>query len=689
MARGNARRKASVEVSIPRRGRMIAVMVLLTIGFATLVARAAHLQLGRYEDFAERKLSNSSTSVTIQARRGEIRDRHGAPLAINADAPSIYVAPISVREPGRAVDLLADVFQIERAWLERRVSGSRQFRWVKRHVTPDEAARIESAGIDGLGVAQEPRRYYPQRALAGHILGFVDRDGKGLEGIERDFDRHLRGKQHVLDGIRDARGQNLFTGGYLPPEELSGHHVVLTIDARIQQIAEAVLVEQVREMEARNGGVVVVMDPYTGDILALAQQPTFDPNFYASSEKSAWRNRAAVHLLEPGSTIKPILVAAALDAGKVKPDTVFDGMKGRMRIGRKIVRDVHAEKWLTTYQVVQKSSNIGAVQIAQRLGRDLYHSYLRAFGFGESTNSGLRGELTGRLRSPRRWGQIHLATHAYGYGLSVTPLQMTLAIGAIANGGHLMRPRMVNEIIDARGEVVERFPVRQARRVISERAATEATEAMIMVTQKEGTARRARVPGYVVAGKTGTAHKVDVGGYSHDKVIASFVGFVPAHNPKLLIYVAIDEPMAAQYGGVVAAPIFRDIAREVLPYLGVEPTEPIDAADLDDSDTLAEEDDRYREPLDPLRRAWWLEMPDVTGGPAHQVVPELREHTPAEVVAIAAEMGVEVEIEGEGLVVGQKPQPGALLAPGDTLRATFAMPGRMHRPGDGRRGEVR
>ena len=683
MARRNSRKQPAAAIAVPRRRRAIAVAVLLAMALVGLISRAAQLQVRRHDHFAERAQANHRTRVTVHARRGEIRDRHGRPLAINADAPSVYVVPRDVRQPDEIVETLATALDIERPWLQKRIAGEAHFRWIKRLVSPGEAKAVEQgiAGgtLTGVAIAQESRRYYPNRALAGPILGFVDRDGKGIEGLERDYEQYLRGKEHVLGGMRDARGRQLLTEGYLPLDQLSGCHIVLTIDARIQHVAEAVLADQVREMEARGGGVVVVLDPHTGDILALAQWPTFDPNFYQLGNRAAWRNRAATHVLEPGSTIKPLLIASALDAGKVRPATVFDGMKGRLKIGRKTIRDVHAEKTLTTYQIVQKSSNVGAVQVAQRLGRDLFYSYLRGFGFGETTDSGIRGELTGRLRNPRRWGQIHLATHAYGYGLSVTPLQMALAIAAIANGGHLVRPRIVREIVDARAQVVEQFSVRRVRRVVSAKAARQATEAMILVTQDGGTGRRARVPGYLVAGKTGTAYKVDVGGYSRTKVTSSFVGFVPAKDPRLLIYVAIDEPQQARYGGVVAAPIFRRIAQETLPYLGVEPTEPFDKDDLDDLET---DDDLDEEifAIDPQVRSWWLEMPEITGEAERPLVPDFRGATLGEIVREAARLGASLKIVGAGLAISQKPSPGVLLERGQTLEVAMAVPGRISRP---------
>ena len=331
---------------------------------------------------------------------------------------------------------------------------------------------------------------------------------------------------------------------------------------------------------------------------------------------------------------------------------------------------MHAHDRLTTLEIVQYSSNVGAVQVAQRIGKEAWHRYLRLYGFGQHSGLGLRGEQTGSLRPPRRWGQIHLATFAYGYGFSVTPLQMARAISALANGGVLMKPRLVREVRDATGNVVERIPPRALHRVVSARAARDATRAMELVV-RDGTGKRARVPGYRVAGKTGTANKIGPGGYSKDKIRSSFVGFVPAQDPRLVIYITVDEPTKARYGGHVAAPIFARVARKVLPYLGVEATEPLTV-----DDELEEDDwESAADGLDPQDRAWWFEEAVLTGAPSHLVIPDLRDAPLREAVDKATALGLELVVEGAGLVKSQRPQPGALLPRDGTLRLRLELPG--------------
>lgn len=677
MAANRRRLRAPVEPG-PRKGRILLISVLLALVFGALIVRAWHLQVFQNEAFRDDAEGNHLTTITLRAPRGAIYDRDGRELALTAMVPSVYAVPRAMTQPTEAARRLAALLDTDEAILRRRLSSGKAFVWLQRRISPTVARQVEALGIEGVALRDEPRRFYPNRSLAGPILGFAGIDGEGLEGVERDFDRYLKGHEFVVDAIRDSSGRKAMPGGSLPMEQLSGHALTLSIDARIQQVAESTLHAQVAEVKAK-GGVVVVLDPRTGDILALAQTPVFDPNLFQQAEPADWRNRVITDVLEPGSTIKPLLIAAALDLGKVRPDTMWDGFYGKLKVGRKIVRDVHGAKEMTTLEIIQHSSNVGAVQVGQRIGKDAYYSYLKAFGFGEPTGLGLRGEQDGTLRPASKWGLIHLATHSYGYGLSVTPLQMARAMSAVANKGVLMSPRLALRVTDAKGEVIEDFPARIQRRVISEKAARDTTEGLFMVTQKGGTGRRARVAGYKVAGKTGTAHKVDrlARGYSHDKVTGSFVGFVPADDPRLVIYVAIDEPQTAHYGGVVAAPVFAKIAREALPYMGVEATEDYDSVDEE------EEDDLFAEGLEPSARPWWYEEGLLTGAPSHLVVPDLRGQPLAAVLAKTAGMDVELEIEGAGLVVKQRPQPNALLPRNAKLAIVLAQPGAFELEGEG------
>jgi cell division protein FtsI (penicillin-binding protein 3) len=650
------------------------MVALLVLAYCGVMARSWYLQTQRHADFVERSEGQHRSAIKLRARRGDIVDRKGRELAISAMVPSVSAIPAMVPDPLGTAQKLATLLGVDPEVIGRRLARGNQFAWIKRHVTPAEAKAVEAAGLQGVELADEPRRFYPNRSIAGALLGFAGVDGEGLEGIERDFDRFLRGKEYVVGSLRDARGRQLMTGGYLPVEHLSGHKLELTLDLRIQQVAEQALAKQVEAMDAA-GGVVIVLDPGTGDVLALAQTPTFDPNLYSQSTPDAWRNRITVDVLEPGSTIKPFVVAAALDAGKVRAEDMWDGMGGRIRVGRKTVSDVHAVDAMNTLEIIQHSSNVGAVQVGQRLGKEAYYGYLRAFGFGEESGLGLQGEVRGTLHPVEKWGLIHLATISYGYGLTVTPMQMARATAAIANGGRLMQPRLVRRVVDAAGHTVEEFPPRVVRRVISEQAARDVTRGLELVTQNGGTGKKARIPGYRVAGKTGTAHKVTAGGYDRNKVRSSWVGFVPAQDPKLVMYVMVDEPKKAQYGGAVAAPIFAAIGREVLPYLGVEATEPVDLRALAAAGADVDLDEEVAEGIDPQARPWWFESPLGGEGPAQVVVPDLKGRPLTEVVAEVESLGVELDVQGAGLVVEQEPKAGGLMAPDARLAVVMALPG--------------
>ena len=673
----NIRRPRVVAEPGPRRGRLLFLSIVLGIGVVTILARAFHLQVSRNEEWLERGRGQHETQVKLPARRGDIFDRNGRALAISANVPSVFAVPREVLDPEGTTARLVELLGVEPSKILPRLQKKNEFAWIARQITPVVADRLMTEALPGIHLVDESRRFYPNRTIAGALIGFAGVDGAGLEGLERDYDRHLRGKEYTFGIMRDARGRELLTGGFLPEVQLAGSSIVSTIDLRIQQVAEAALARQVEEMGAR-AGFVVVMEPRSGDVLAMAQTPPFDPNLFQEARAEEWRNQPVTDSLEPGSTIKPFLVAAALDAGKVTPESTFDGHGGAMQFGKKLIRDVHGVGRMTTYEVVKFSSNIGAVQVGQRLGKELYSSYLQAYGFGEPTGVGLAGEQSGILHPVSKWGQIHLATMSYGYGLSVTPLQMCRAMAVFANGGRLMRPRIVKSVQNVRGQLLEEFPPREVRRVISEQAARQIGEALWMVTQKGGTGGRAVVPGYRVGGKTGTAHKVDpvVRGYSKNKVRSSFVGMVPVDDPKLVMYVLVDEPTKAEYGGVVAAPIFRMIGQEVLPYLGVPPTEPIVAAagSEDEAEVLGESDQaEVFETVEARAQAWWLN--DAAVDAPRTTMPDLRGATVGEALAELRPIGADPRIEGAGLVVSQRPLAGARLEAGESVSLTLALPG--------------
>lgn len=578
---------------------------LLGMGCAVAVAalawRAIQLQVVQNITLSAEARDQYDRRIEIPGQRGRILDRQGREFAASVDVDSAFIDPSmlksqaqlqeeeaekrrraeqrgkaykpseqgEVREREEAIRRLAKALDVSTERMGKLLDTSRRFVWLKRRATHQEVAAIKAANVAGVGFQKESRRFYPQRELAAHVLGYSNIDGHGIEGLERVFDEVLRGKRDYVEGLRDARGRPALMDGAVPVDTLTGATLTLTIDSVIQHLTEKALSAAVTKTKGL-AGMAVVLDPRTGEILALANVPTFNPNTPAKFDVSARRNRAVVDQIEQGSTIKPITVAAALEEGIIEPDTVFDGENGHMRIGRHTIHDSHPHGAMTVAEIVKVSSNIGVTKIAQLLGRERLQAYHRAFGFAEKPGTELPGEARGAVPYPR--AEIALATQSFGQGMSASILQTAIAYGALANGGNLMKPYIVSRVVDAEGKLLLDRQPEVARRVVSEKTAREVLDMMSLVVERGGTGRAARLDDYPVAAKSGTAQKVDPnGGYSKTKRIASFAGMVPADDPRLVIAVTIDEPTTSVYGGVVAAPVFKEIAQGALVHLGVPP----------------------------------------------------------------------------------------------------------------------
>jgi cell division protein FtsI (penicillin-binding protein 3) len=516
-----------------------------------------------------------AASVDIPAPRGEILDAQGRPLAVSADADSIWANPREIRDVTETAAALARLVGGDPALLEAKLGAGRRFVWIARLVAPEVARAVREAKLAGIEVAREPRRWYPGRAIGGPVIGRAGIDGNGLDGIELALNETLTGKSSAATAVRDARGRRMFADGLAQPEP--GATVQLTIDRTIQAIADAAVAQAVEGNQAKSG-VAVVLEVGTGRVLALASSPSYDPNTGAGIADGA-RDRPVTDVFEAGSVMKAFTVAAALDAGAVAPDTLFELQGGTMHIGPKSIRDVHHDWQLTTAGIIKRSSNVGAVKIAQRLGREKLHAALVRFGFGAKTGIELPGEQAGTLRPGARWREIELATVAFGYGLTVTPLQIAAALAALGDDGMYRAPRIVDRITDTAGTV--QTPPPPPRRVI--RPETAAAMRAMMATVFEGGAQAGTavslvVPGYRCGGKTGTAHKWDpiAKQYAPNRYLSSFAGLAPIERPRLAIVVLVDEPSGGDYfGGKVAGPVFAAIASEGLRYLGV-PGEPVE-----------------------------------------------------------------------------------------------------------------
>ncbi len=557
-----------------RRARVVVIAALLALSFALLFGRAADLTVLRGREFTRQAAGQHRKAVALVPHRGEIVDRRGELLALSLNVPSVYVRPRQLGAERPRIAEVARTLRVPLARLERHLD-TQPFVWLKRQALPRDLAAVLELDVPGVAHLEEPRRVYPHGKLAAHILGFVGTDAQGLAGLERRFDEEIRGQAVRVAVDRDARGRE-FLRAAMPDAPAQGSRVELTLDAEIQAVAERELAAGVAAARAA-GGAAVVLEPATGEILALANVPTFNPNHRGDwgnpRHKDRIRNRALSDPYEPGSTFKAILAASALEEGVVKPTQRLFCENGHWSVGKWTIDDAHPHGWLSFAEVIQFSSNICAAKVGDKLGRERYHAWLRKFGFGQRTGIELPDESPGILRDAKSMARIDVVTHSFGQGISVTPLQMVAAYGAIANGGRLMRPFVVRRITAPGGEVVREQEPHVVRQLVSPRTAETTTELLRrVVEEKGGTGSRARLDEFTVAGKTGTAQKVDprTRAYS-SKRIGSFVGFVPADRPRAVILVLIDEPKTSSYGGIVAAPVFRSIAAGVMQALRVAP----------------------------------------------------------------------------------------------------------------------
>ena len=553
----------------PSRGRRHFLLLTLLCGFGVILFRLVTLQVLQAAELTARADRQHQKTVTLEGVRGTVTDRHGKVLAMNVEVPSIFGVPTSLDSPAGAARSLSPVLHIRREEIEKKLRQDKHFVWLARKVEPEQGHRLEQLSIDGIGIVMEGRRFYPKGPLLSHVLGFVGMDGLGLEGLERRYESQLHGEKRLTILQRDALGRTVFPKGLREQVPATGQSLTLTIDEVIQYIAEKELEEAVDHAHAKSG-TIIVLEPRSGGVLAMAVSPRFDPNAVASLTADRWRNRTLTDTYEPGSTMKLVVAAAALEEKVMMPGSMLFGENGRMSVANTTIHDHEKLGWMTFAQMIQKSSNIGAAKTGMLLGEQRLYRYLQAFGFGQRTDIDLPGEVAGLLKSPREWGRRSLASISMGQEVGVTPLQMVSAVSAIANDGVLMKPYVVSEVRDQKGQPVREILPQVKRRVVSPGTARTLTAIMEGVITN-GTGMKAAIPGFRVAGKTGTAQKVDprTGAYSSALSIGSFVGFVPADAPRLAMIIVIDEPQGEAWGGVVAAPVFRRVGEQVLTYMGV------------------------------------------------------------------------------------------------------------------------
>jgi len=551
--------------------RLYMLVGIFALALLALLARLFDLQILQHHFLSGLAERQHQTSTELRGKRGTIYDRRLRELALSVHRESIYINPSEFSTSPGAVTQLARTLGLKEAIILEKMQSDRQFVWLKRRVPPDDVAALRSLGIKGVGFVTESQRFYPKHALAGQVIGFVGTDETGLEGIEHAYDSTLAGEAVRVMLDRDARGRPISLQSDALRQPPQGHDLVLTLDERIQFVVERELREQITRLGAR-GGVAVVMQPLTGDILALANESSFDPNSFRDATPKMWRARGITDMFEPGSTVKAIVAAGALEERLIRPDDMVFGEQGSIQVASLAIRDHEKFGWLTFREIIEKSSNVGAIKVGQRLGKERLYDYLTRFGLGHRTGVDFPGEALGLLRPPQQWSEVSLASLSIGQELAVTPLQLATAFSALANGGTLMRPHIVKAIIKD-GQVIQETAPSPVRRVLSEPTARQVTHLLQGVVTR-GTGKAAAVEGYTVAGKTGTAQKFDttLGKYSPQKYVASFIGYLPAEQPRATILVSIDEPqVAVAWGGVAAAPLFSAIAQQTMRYLRVPP----------------------------------------------------------------------------------------------------------------------
>jgi cell division protein FtsI (penicillin-binding protein 3) len=688
------RRSADANGDRKTLSRLLIVACVALLWMGAVFGRLGYLQLFLHSEYMARAQRQQQRVIEITPQRGAIFDRNMHPLAMSIPVDSAFAVPSELGDQQLAARLLSGVLGIPRELLEARLQSSRSFVWIARKLPPDKKDAVEALNLKGVYFQKENQRIYPKRDLASHVLGFVDLDEKGLGGIEYELDGQIRGKSEKIIVMADAR-QRWFDGGEAQRER--GANVVLTLDEKIQYIAERELAAAIAKTHAL-AGTVMVMNPNTGEILALANWPKFNPNAANEAPAEARMNRAVAALYEPGSTFKLITLAAAFDQGITRPSEVFDCENGAVYVAGHRIRDHKPFGMLNVADILAQSSDVGAIKIALRLGAPKFYDYIRAFGFGQPTGVDLPGESKGLLRRLENWSAVSIGSISMGQEVGVTPIQLISAVSAIANGGMLYKPHVIvelrrgDQLMPAEGPLAPSEPKRVIR---PETAATlrRLMEGVVL----NGTGKLAHLDGWTAAGKTGSAQKIDpaTGRYSPTHFIASFTGFAPISNPAVSILVSLDSPVGLHEGGMVAAPVFKRIAEQVLPHLDVPRDVPVgprlvQAAykNREVSDSAALEDftptDFSEQPdQPPAKSAATNSREGNSPAPAVTVavdeggdiqVPNLSGKTMREVTTICLRLGLEPVLVGSSLATNQTPAAGARVRRGAKITVQFGTP---------------
>jgi cell division protein FtsI (penicillin-binding protein 3) len=645
--------------------RIFVISCILLFCFVLVMARMFQLQVLKKEQLYRLASQQHHVRIPLLPKRGSITDREGNEMAVSIEVDSVYADPRKIVDPEKTARDLASILKIDPQETRQKLKSRGAFEWIQRQISTSEVEQIKALRLPGIFFLKENKRFYPNASLAPHVIGFVGLDSRGLEGIEFQHDARLNGKGRLWSVDRDALGREIAIEEISLDKEDHHENVMLTLDKQVQHVVEAELGRAVQKWGAK-GGMAIAMDPFSGRVLAMASYPSFNPNQFLQYRSKIWRNRAIADAFEPGSLFKIWLAAAVIEEKIVRSSDSFFCENGSYNIYDRTIHDTSKHGWLTFQEIIKVSSNIGASKVGEKIGKDRYYRYITAFGFGEKTGIGLPGESKGIVHHPRYWSPVALDTIAFGQGISVTGIQLVAALSAIANGGSLMKPSMVEKITNEKGETLESFKPEVVRRVISEETAKKVTALLKTTTEKGGTGEGAVPTGYEVAGKTGTAQKVDNqrGGYSEDDYNSGFIGFAPADDPKVVLLVVIDEPQGATYGGVVAAPVFRTIMAKILPDFNVHPKGTV----VVQAESKPGSSKRTRTPVPSIEEV------KVVKTAAKEMMPDLTGLTMRNALNRIEGKGLIIRMSGNGRVVDQTPRPGAVIEKGDVCYLKLQSP---------------
>jgi cell division protein FtsI (penicillin-binding protein 3) len=636
--------------------RIATLLAFFLVLFIALGSRAFQLQILSSKSLKARAEKQHTQALQLQPDRGIIFDRNGEKLAATIMADSVCADPSKIDNPGVAAKALASVLGTDKTLIQKKLSGAKNFCWIARRIAPEQVDRVQELGIEGIFIVKEPKRFYPSGELAGHLIGFVGSDANGQQ---------LKGNPEKLLWTRDAKGKRLYPRVEKPEAaQKENYNLVLTIDSRIQHLVESNLKAAVKAKGAK-GGFAIVMDPRTGEILALANEMGFDPNNFSTVDPGTGKNKAITDCFDPGSTFKPFLAAAAIEEGVVKETDLFNG---NYRVADRVIHEAQRKRHgtLNFREILKYSSNIGSVKVAEKLGKEKFYQYIRNFGFGSKTGIDLPGEVSGLLRPVETWTRVDAATIAFGQGISITAIQLITALSAIANQGVLMKPFVVRGLMDRKGKLVQAYHPTIVRRIVSPETAKRLTHIMTdVVGAEDGTGKQARIVNVAVAGKTGTSQKFDFTRhvYSSERVKTSFMGFFPSDDPQVAILVILDEPQRDKWGGVAAAPVFREIGEQILTRF---------KTNIRDNPLVEEERPGMDMKLK-LASAPASQAVQASSDEDDTRIPDFRGMSIREVLKKSKEKGLDIQIIGSGWATTQQPEAGRPASGNRLCTVTFSL----------------